>query len=324
MRIAIATPAPRGSHNGNRVTALRWAKHLRTLGHRVRLVPSALPNGVDQEPDDDVLVALHARHSSKRIEAFHRAWPRRPILVALTGTDLYLDLSHSGEVQRSLELATRLIALQPEAPEQVPSVERGKVRVILQSACAPRVRGERRAESFDVCVVANLRDVKDPLRAAYAARLLGSGSRIRVVHIGMALDRELEVLANEEAKTNPRYHWLGGLPRRAALAEIAKSRLLVLTSRAEGGANVISEALVAGVPVVASNISGSIGLLGRDYPGLFPVGDERALAAMLARCETDSEFYDSLVERCSRLSQKLDPAIERRAWQQLLGEIAAL
>ena len=56
---------------------------------------------------------------------------------------------------------------------------------------------------------------------------------------------------------------------------------MVISSLSEGGANVISEAAVAGVPVLASRIDGNVGLLGADYPGYFPVGDTEALARLL-------------------------------------------
>jgi glycosyltransferase involved in cell wall biosynthesis len=60
---------------------------------------------------------------------------------------------------------------------------------------------------------------------------------------------------------NPRYRWLGELPRWQALRVLARSHVLVLSSLTEGGANVISEALALGVPIVASRIAGSMGLL---------------------------------------------------------------
>jgi len=59
----------------------------------------------------------------------------------------------------------------------------------------------------------------------------------------------------------------------------------------EGGANVISEAVVAGVPILASNISGSVGLLGRDYPGYFSVGNTDQLRELLLRAESQGGIF---------------------------------
>src|SRR3990167_6949633 len=100
--------------------------------------------------------------------------------------------------------------------------------------------------------------------------------------------------ARAEARRNLRYRWLTQLPRARARRLVGGGRLLVLSSRMEGGANVISEAVVDGTPVVASRIPGSVGLLGAGYPGYFPVGDTAALARRLRRAETDSRFYHRL------------------------------
>jgi glycosyltransferase involved in cell wall biosynthesis len=86
----------------------------------------------------------------------------------------------------------------------------------------------------------------------------------------------------------------------------------------EGGANVISEALAVPVPVLASNISGSIGLLGEEYPGYFPFGDTQALAQLLAKAEQDIEFYHELTDRCRQRAPIVHPDRERESWRELL------
>ena len=86
----------------------------------------------------------------------------------------------------------------------------------------------------------------------------------------------------------------------------------------EGGANVVSEAIAASVPVVCSRVSGSIGLLGEGYPGYFDVGDTRGLARLLTRAETDGNFYRKLQSWCCRLKPLFDPDRERAAWKELL------
>jgi len=94
--------------------------------------------------------------------------------------------------------------------------------------------------------------------------------------------------------------------------------LLVLTSRLEGGANAVSEALSCGVPILSSRIDGSVGILGADYPGFFDVGDTDGLAALLWRAETDARFYRRLASRCRTAAPMLDPAIEAASWRRLL------
>jgi putative glycosyltransferase (TIGR04348 family) len=315
MNILLVTPAPPGSHKGNRITARRWAGLLRQLGHRV------LVRQDYRGERCDLLIALHARHGAEAVAAFRRAHPDLPIVLALTGTDLYGDIHTDPVARKTLELASRLVVLQPLGLAELPGRLLDRARVIYQSAEAPHGAPPARPGTFDVCVLGHLRPVKDPFRTALASRLLPPASRLRVLHVGAALSTDLAEQARAEAAANPRYRWLGDLPRWKALRTLARCRLLALTSRLEGGANVVSEAIAAGVPVVASHVSGSVGLLGTDYPGYFPVGDTRALGDLLRRAETDADFYKSLKAHCRLLRPLVRPARERQSWRLLLREL---
>lgn len=321
MRIGIITPAPPRSRYGNRVTALRWARILRELGHRVKLAQTC------QGEPFDLLIALHARRSHSAIKRFHSERPQSPIVVALTGTDLYRDLPRNRQAQESLELATRIVVLQPKALEELRPRWRNKTRVIFQSAVMARGTGRSRRKkmlrrarrTFDVCVIGHLRRVKDPFRAALAARLLPRESRIRIVHAGGAMSPGMADRARKEMKRNTRYRWLGEQPRRRIGRLLAETRLTVLSSRMEGGANVLSEAIFAACPVLASCIPGSVGILGEDYPGYFKAGDSSGLARLLLRAEKDSAFLRKLQARSRKLVFRFDPSRERAAWAALLG-----
>lgn len=126
LAVAVLTPAARGTHTGNRVTALRWAKRLRELGHRVSIMERY------DEAACDCLVALHAVKSADSVERCHEVAPHTPIVVALTGTDVYGQHSHEGI--QSLEIANAIVALQPLALEKLPPPLRSKAHVIYQSA----------------------------------------------------------------------------------------------------------------------------------------------------------------------------------------------
>ena len=311
-RIVIVSPSLPGAATGNAVTAERWRRLLRFLGHRVSIVSEL------RDERFDVLIALHATKSAASVE---KAEGRGRIVVALTGTDLYQDLPRLRAPWRSLERADKIIVLQPLALRELPPRLRRKAVVIRQSVQMPspdtrfKTSVDRR---FNIIVLANLRPVKDPLRAAYAARLLPSDSRVRVVHAGEALQRGWAERARSEMRRNPRYVWKGELSVSRARRLLAGGDLLVLSSRSEGGANVLSEAIVAGVPILASNIPGNVGILGRSYPGFFPVGDTRALSRLLRRAEADASFYQRLSGHVKKLAQMFDPNQERRAWEKLL------
>ena len=312
MTVQIVTPAPSGSRAGNRVTARRWAGLLRALGHRVR-IETEYRGG-----RPDVLVALHAAKSHPSVRRFRERWPRAPLVVALTGTDVYLAIPRGhAAAHESLALADRLVVLQPLAIRALPEPERPKARVIRQSAPAsrPAPRG------FEICVIGHLRPVKDPFRAALASRHLPPDSRLRLCHLGAALDDGMAARARAEERRNPRYRWLGERPRAETLWRLARARALVLSSRAEGGANVISEAIAAGTPVLASRIDGSVGLLGADHPGYFPVGDTAALARLLDRIDRDERFHRALAARSRRLAPLVRPEREAAAWRRLLEEL---
>ncbi len=316
MKITLVTPAGPEPRSGNRTTAARWTRFLRRLGHEVLLEETWGGEG------SEMMIALHARRSHPSIVRYAAAYPDRPLVVTLTGTDLYRDIRFDAAAQESLELATALVVLQELGLEELEPRHRAKARVIYQSAVPIRPLPPSKRH-FDVCVIGHLRAEKDPFRCALAARLLPPTSRIRVTHAGKPYDEEFAGQVRLHASKEPRYRWLGEVTHSMARRLLARSRLLAHTSSLmEGGANVISEALAAGVPVVASEIPGNVGMLGASYPGYYEAGDERALARMLRRAETHSEFYDTLKARCEARRYLVLSEHERAALESLIEEAA--
>lgn len=318
MRIALVTPAPRGSRHGNRITASRWAGLLRELGHRVEV---GFESHRARKGGPDLLIALHARRSFEAIRRFRRDWPSRPLVVALTGTDLYRDIRRSARARDALAWADRLVVLQPAGLDELDPALHGKTRVIRQSALPPPASASKAVRTFDICVVGHLRPVKDPFRAALAARSLPSSSRIRVLHAGAAMTRRMADRAEREMRRNPRYRWLGDLPRWRVRRLLGRSHVMVLPSVLEGGANVLSEALVAHLPVLASRIPGSVGMLGARHPGLFTAGRTAELADLMERCESRPAYLADLAHRSRKLADKFRPEHELAAWKRLLAEL---
>jgi putative glycosyltransferase (TIGR04348 family) len=318
MNVLIVTPAPPESTHGNRITAERWARILRQLGHQV---------SISQRSDQhsaDLLIALHARRSHSSIVRFRRAHPDSPIVLALTGTDVYRDIHENPRARESLALADRTVVLQPYALRELTTTQRKKAVVIYQSVeLPPSLKKPRRAPAnhFDVCVVGHLRPVKDPFRAALAARMLPMSSRIRVIHVGGAMSKQMERRARAEMQRNRRYLWRGGLSRKRTLALLARSKICVISSRMEGGANALSEAIVARVPVLASRMEGNVGILGANYPGLFRVANTHELMKLMRRAESDRRFLRNLQQRVSKLAALFKPERERAAWSHLLAEL---
>jgi len=310
--ICIVTPALADANNGNWQTAQRWARLL--VGHyRVRLARQWTPG---DEPAD-LLLALHARRSAESIAAWAQAQPQRPLVVALTGTDLYRDIAHDRSAQRSLALAQRLIVLQDQGPLALPTSVRAKARVVLQS-CSARQPLAKTSAKLRALMVGHLREEKDPLTFLAAARQLAPAEGIHLDHIGHALDPALAGAALATAQACPHYRWLGGLAHAATRERIQRAHLLVHPSRLEGGAHVVMEAVRSATPVLASHIPGNVGMLGADYAGYFPPGDAAALAALLRQCRREQARGGGLLAQLQAQCEARAPLFDRRAEQGAL------
>ncbi len=301
--VVIVSPALASANNGNWQTARRWLRFLRR-DYRVTLA-------VQWDGSTcDAMIALHARRSATSIAAFSAAFPSRPLIVALTGTDLYRDILVDVAAQRSLQLATRMVVLQPAGLEMLAPALREKTRVIYQSAPSLVAHRGHPSRYFDVTMIGHLRAEKDPATFMRAAEFVQT-KKIRLIHIGGALEPELESLALQTRQRNPQYQWLGSLPHAEARQRLKRSRLMVISSRMEGGANVIIEAVTSGVPVLASDIPGNRGMLGDHYAGYFPAGDSLQLARLIDRAAGDEEFLGLLRAQCADRAPVFAPQRER-------------
>lgn len=304
--LCLVTPALAAANNGNWQTASRWARML-AADYRVRLVAEWT---AEDGAHDDALLALHARRSAASVAAFAAARLGRPLLLALTGTDLYRDIQVDARAQRSLALAQRLIVLHERAVDDLPAAHRAKAVVCFQSSAARRTL-PKSGRHLRALMVGHLRHEKAPQLLFDAARRLAPRADIRIDHIGAALDPALGRAAQACAAACPHYRWLGALPHRAVLGHIQRAHLLVSSSRMEGGAQVVIEAVRSGTPVLASAIPGHLGLLGPGYGGLFPDGDAAALAALLLRARDDPAMLPALRAQCDARAPLFDPARER-------------
>lgn len=313
-RVLIVSPALAENNNGNWRTAARWARHLAGVAS-VRIERSW--DGVPC----DVMIALHARRSAESIARLSAQCPATPIGLVLTGTDVYRDIARDEVAKHSLQCATQLVVLQPDALDCLGAAERAKARVIFQSATAYRASPSVRR--IDLVAVGHLREEKDPFTLMAAACRLQGDTRIRVVHIGEPLSPELGERARQTMVDCPHYRWLGGLPYETTRRWIARAHALVHMSRMEGGAQAIIEAVRSGVPVLASRIGGNVGLLGEGYAGYFQAGDSVALAGLMERLATDPQFRHQLVTECGQRESAFRPATEQLLVRRLLADLLA-
>ena len=293
---------------------MRWQNFLEELGYAVVITESW--SGADSA----MLIALHAYRSHSSIMEFHKHYPNKPIVLVLTGTDLYRDMAFHSEVMRSMEIADKLIVLQSAALKSIPLHLRHKAQVIYQSVSvdiAPSIA----SSDFQVTVIGHLREEKDPFCIARSLPFILADSKISVMHLGMAMNEQMERTAREYNENLERYQWVGEVSHADALKMLSKSRLMVISSRMEGGAHVVSEAIALGVPVIASDIPGNRGLLGEDYLGYYPVGNEAALAGLLYHCETIPDFYPQLQKQIDTRRDLISPQREMQSIQELMVEV---
>ena len=312
------TPALADANNGNWQTARRWAALL-APAYRVRLAPRWAAG----DAPADVLLALHARRSAESIAAWREAYPRAPLVVVLTGTDLYRDIASDAQAQRSLQLADALVVLNELGAQRLPPALRARCHVVLQSCSRRTPRPDKPTRWLRAVAVGHLRDEKDPRTLFEAVRRLGGRADIRIDHIGRALDTELGTQAQALAQAFPPYRWLGGLPHAQARARTQAAHLLVHPSRMEGGAHVVIEALRSGTPVLASRIDGNVGLLGPGYGGYFEPGDAAGLAVRLVQLRQEPDMLRDWLRQAEPLLARFEPAAEAAALRAVIDPLLA-
>ena len=306
------SPAAKAANNGNWHTAFRWAQFLST---HCDIAVAQSWNGADENLD--AMIALHARRSAPSIHAWAAQHPGKPLIVVLTGTDLYRDIQNDASAKQSLNLATHLVVLQEAGLTALSAPLRGKARVIYQSA--QRLKPASKSTTrFKAVMVGHLRDEKDPLTFIKAAGMCAS-KNISFEQIGDGLDAALASAASQAVALQANYRWLGGLPRSQTRQRIKRAHVLVNCSLMEGGAHVVLEAVQSGTPVLASRISGNVGMLGADYSGYFEVGDAAGLAALVKRCANEPAFLAQLQYQCAQRAELFQPAAEKRLVLNLIS-----
>jgi putative glycosyltransferase (TIGR04348 family) len=316
--VLIVTPYLADANNGNWRTARRWQQLLSP--HFRVIVQSAWPLP-EARTDVDVMIALHARRSAESIAAFHRDCPEKPLIVTMTGTDLYRDLPESTDAQHSLDLADALIVLQEDAVRHVPVQHRKKTHVVFQSAPALAPAGKA-DDRVNIVVVGHLREEKNPETIFRLVEHLATLSLpVHITHIGAPLDAQIAARAQQLSAQYPHYHWAAALPHGLTRAAIKRAHLLVHPSRMEGGANVIVEAITAGTAVLASRMSGNVGMLGEHYSGYFEMDDHRGLCDLITNYLRDANFRARLATQCHARRKLFLPETECAALTKIVDSV---
>ncbi len=315
--IVIISPALADANNGNWQTARRWADMLSKV-YRTRIVKT-WDSADSSSASDEVMIALHARRSASSIAAWHAQRGSRGLIVALTGTDLYRDIHTDTQAKHSLDAAGQLIVLQELGIQSLPAQHRAKTQVVFQSTTS-RQTLPKTTRHLNAVMVGHLRDEKMPQTLFEAARLLANDREIRITHIGAGLDEKLAQDAINTESLCEGYTWARGLKHTQTRQRIQRAHVLVHTSKMEGGAHVIMEAVCSGTPVLASRMDGNVGMLGAAYDGYFPVGDASSLAALLRRCKNEPVFLDHLSSQCTQRAPLFAPLAEQTSLLRIVAQ----
>ncbi|ANJ00808.1 hypothetical protein A8O14_09365 [Polynucleobacter wuianus] len=296
------------------MTALRWHRFLSHLNYQ-----SIVTEKWSKKPCD-VLIALHGLRSHDSIQGFKKAYPNHPVVLIMTGTDIYRDLKNSTKVIKSMEMADAIVVLQPDAIQSLPKKFHHKIQVIYQSVKGITKKSPPKRH-FLASIIGHLRSEKDPFCAAQCLPLLPSNSKVQLVQLGKAMSPEFKKQAISIEKNVMRYRWLDQLSHSKTLQWLSRSHVMIISSIMEGGAHVVSEAIAIGIPVIASDIPGNRGLLGDTYPAYYPAGDKVALSKLLNKAEANPVFYQKLC-RAIALRQKITkPELEQKSIQKLIKSL---
>ena len=317
--VLVSSPFPIDSAQGNSVSARRIAGRIADLGWRTELTSGY------QDQEASILIALHARRGAEAVEVVSKRPPGNPIVLVLTGTDLYKDLPNGDRTcVRSMELADALVIYQEASAEAVPARFHDKLHTIWKSVDLPipDALPPPAERPLTLTILAHLRTIKDPFLPAAALSRLPGSMEVRIDHFGVELEPGLAAVAREWMRREPRYRWHPPLDRERVAAAIVASHATINSGRAEGGSNAISESIVQGTPVLASQIPANVGFLGESYAGYFAAGDVEGLAALIERCcDTDSMLLAQLARQVEARAPLFQAETESTGWKSLIGPL---
>lgn len=320
--VLIHSPFPRQDGQGNSATADRLEKILTESGLSV-VVEAEWYSGVESR----CLIALNARRSAGAVGEFRDACPEGSVVVVLTGTDINhpeVD-DETSDTRRTMAVADALVVLHEGSLAAVPEDLREKCHVIYPSVRLGNGLTPRAAETdeFEVIMAGNVRAEKNlPVvldACGSLAKVEGSDIVIRVYG-----DAEGEMAATLMAATagSLPFQWKGKTDHENLMRVMAGTSLLLNASTQEGGANAVCEAISLGLPVVASEIPGNVGMLGESYAGYFQSGDAGALADVLVRCREDQKFYRQLKKQVEMRAPLFTYSEESNRWVTLLESLS--
>jgi len=227
------------------------------------------------------------------------------------------------------------LAVSQEVRDSMPGWRRRRTEVVVHGVdiaavrAAAAARAEMRAElgiepsQIVIGTVANYREQKDyPTLLAAAADVIGRGVPVRFVAVGQGPLHD-EIHARHDALgLGDRFLLLGHRPD--AVRVLAACDGFCLASRWEGLPVALMEALVLGLPVVATAVGGVAEAVADGREALLvPPGRPRELADALARFATDASLRAALARAAAERGAAFDITRATRRIEALYREMTA-
>ncbi len=240
----------------------------------------------------------------------------RPFVVTLHGTDVALSRKLPGGAWLMGAVLRRAAAVTAVSSALAESAARALGRPAREipltpmplapaAAAPPGERGERRGVVF-VGRLTRQKRVGDLLEAL--AILAQRGRRLELTVVGDGPERAALEVRAARADLAGTVTFTGAVPPEAVAGHLASKRLFVLPSVDEGLGLAVAEALVAGVPVVATRSGGIPDLLTEPEAGeLVPPGDAAALADAISRVAAEARYLAGAGRAGRALLERLSP-----------------
>jgi len=253
----------------------------------------------------------------------------RPFLVTLHGTDVALSRKLPGgrwlmgAVLRRAAAVTAVSSALAEAAAQVlgrPAAGVPLTPMPLAPVGAAQAAGGARHGVIFVGRLTRQKRVEDLLEALALLARRGGAPDATIVGDGperAALEARAGALGLGGTVT-----FTGAVPPEAVASHLAGKRVFVLPSVDEGLGLVVAEALVAGVPVVATRSGGIPDLLtGPDAGELVPPADPAALAEAMTRVGGEERYLAGAREAGRALLERLSPEAVAGRFEALYGDV---
>lgn len=311
MRILLCCPYPLEDVRGNSVAACRLVAGFRGAGHAVEVVaPPAVDDpaavvATAQRFRPEVAMTMHAWRCAAAFRALALVGPV-PRVVSLRGTDLNEMLDHpdtAGVVREVLEESVAVVVFHAAARQRLVRVEprwAGKTVLIPNGAVLPRSEVDFRGrlamppEAFVFGAVGGLRSVKRPLLVLpWLERLRAEEPRLVWMHAGGPQEPAVAEELRRFARERPWVFHLDHVPPGEIDSFLRAADVIVATSRSEGMPHAVREAMLAGLPLLLSDIDGHRAMATPEQEALF-FSDEAGFARQARRLWTDPALRQRL------------------------------